>query len=75
VNGKADGGRLQTIKRQRGGRTLDNPDNFFDIGAASPSNKIWDSFSIRVAGLITKMEYHFTMEVAGVIIKLRIPLE
>jgi hypothetical protein len=72
VNRKADS---DCPHRQRGGKTLDNPENFFDIGVAGPPNKIWDSFTIGVAGLIANMEYCFTMQAAGVIIKLRIPFQ
>ena len=56
VSDKADTGRLQENEHQeRGGRTLDNSEYPFEIGAAAPIDKIKNPFVIGAADLIHEM--------------------
>ena len=68
VSDKADTGRSQENEhQQRGGRTLDNSEYPFEIGAAAPTDKIEDPFKIGPAALIYEIKNPFDKGPAALI--------
>src|ERR1700734_3818833 len=76
VSDKTDAGRPQENEhQQRGGRTLDNSEYPFEIGAAAPSDENEYLFKIGAAALIYEIENSFDKGAATLIGEIENPFK
>src|SRR6202044_1287089 len=76
VSDKTDAGRPQENEhQQRGGRTLDNSEYPFEIGAAASTYEIENSFDKGAAALIGEIENPFKIEAAALIGEIENPFK